>query len=32
MIKITGGLLKMFAQLSGTTKFWKKWPKDIGPP
>ena len=24
MIKITGGLLKMFAQLSGTTKFWKK--------
>ena len=27
MIKITGGLLKMFAQLSGTTKFWKKWPK-----
>ena len=28
MIKITGGLLKMFAQLSGTTKFWKKCPKD----
>ena len=28
MIKITGGLLKMFAQLSGTTKFWKKWPNN----
>ena len=28
MIKITGGLSTMFAQLSGTTKFWKKWPKD----
>ena len=27
MIKITGGLFKMFAQLSGTTKFWKEWPK-----
>ena len=27
MIKITGGLTKMFAQLSGTTKFWKKMAK-----
>ena len=27
MMKITGGLSKMFAQLSGTTKFWKKMAK-----
>ena len=26
MIKIYGGLSKMIAQLSGTTRFWKKWP------
>ena len=24
MIKVSGGLSKMFAQLSGTTRFWKK--------
>ena len=29
MIKITIGLSKMIAQLSGTTKLWKKWPKDM---
>ena len=27
MIRISGGLSKMFAQLSGTTKFWKKMAK-----
>ena len=29
MIKKTGGLKEMFAQLSGTTKFRKKWPKKM---
>ena len=29
MIKVTGGLSKIFAQLSETTKFWKKWPKNM---
>ena len=28
MIKVTVGLSKIFAQLSGTTKFWRKWPKN----
>ena len=28
MIKVTGWLSKMFAQLSGTTRFRKKWPKN----
>ena len=27
MIKVTGGLSKILAQLSGTTKFWKKMSK-----
>ena len=28
MVKITGGLSKMFSQLSGTTRYWKKRPKN----
>ena len=30
MIEITGGLFKMFAQLSRTTKFWKRNGQKIG--
>ena len=29
MTKVTGGLSKIFAKLSETTKFWKKWPKNM---